>query len=177
MDKRPAILLVARSGSWAKPYAEAGYRVVRLEPDQKLLTQAVGKFKAHGVLLQPPCKHLAGSGARWWAEKGPEALAESLAIVGACLRLAHAVQPQWWCLENPVGRLTRFLGRPQLLFNPCDYGDPWTKKTCLWGNFTVPSPSPVEPVQGTRFWSASERKKVDDFIPPGFARAFMEANR
>src|SRR5262249_2600163 len=103
-----------------------------------------------------------------------------LSVVDACLRLVSVCEPQWWALENPIGTLRRWLGPPTMYFNPCDYGDPWTKRTCLWGKFTPPIKTPVP---ATEFWGwrklggKSERtKRLRSMTPPGFAKAFFEAN-
>lgn len=65
-------------------------------------------------------------------------------------------------------------------FNPCDYGDPYTKKTGLWGQFnTNLAKNPVEPTDNwiMRLGGSSERTKaLRSATPPGFARAFFEAN-
>ena len=106
--------------------------------------------QVHGILCAPPCTHLSGSGARWWKQKGIEALLDALSIVDACLRIVSVHDPEWWVIENPVGRLTRYLGKPTMYFNPCDYGEPYTKKTCLWGEFTEPIKNPVEPTEGSK---------------------------
>lgn len=88
-------------------------------------------------------------------------------------------QPTFWCLENPVGRLVRFLGKPRMYFNPCDFGDPYTKKTCLWGNFNIPTMNQVEPTEGSRMHRmgpSEDRQARRSITPPGFATAFYEAN-
>lgn len=107
----------------------------------------------------------------------------------ACLDIIDHYQPVFWALENPVGRLRRLRAarfrEPRLIFNPCDYGDPYTKKTLLWGRFNLPKRSPVEPVkvcaQGSwiqRLGGKSDRTKLlRSMTPPGFARAFFRANR
>jgi len=69
-----------------------------------------------------------------------------------------------------------------MTFNPCDYGDPYTKRTHLWGEFQPPAEAPVEPAEGSRLWrnygGKSERTKRERSItPPGFAQAFFKANR
>jgi len=133
-----------------------------------------------GVLAAPPCTHLASSGARWWSDKGPEALLESMSVVDACIRIVQVVKPRWWALENPVGRLSRYLGEPRYRFDPCDHGDPYTKKTCLWGDFTIPSKSPVEPTEGSKMHllpPSADRWRLRSETPQGFAKAFFEANR
>ena len=65
---------------------------------------------------------------------------DGLAVVDACLRAVAVYRPTWWALENPIGRLKDYLGDPAFRFDPCDFGDPWTKRTWLWGHFTPPTP-------------------------------------
>ena len=91
---------------------------------------------------------------------------------------------EWWAFENPVGRLRRYLGAPILRFDPCDFGDAYTKRTYLWGRFTEPQRQPVTPIRVTqqgswvqRLGGSSERTKtLRSITPPGFARAFFAAN-
>jgi hypothetical protein len=174
------------TGEWCRPYREAGYIVeqidVKLGRDVRLLDFP---GQVHGILMAPPCTAFAGSGAQYWPAKDASGETFSgLALVDACLRLVAVCRPAWWALENPVGRLRRWLGPPRYIFDPCDHGDPYTKKTCLWGSFTIPKKTPVEPVranaQGSWVQSLggkSERTKtLRSVTPAGFARAFFEAN-
>src|SRR5262245_33214746 len=101
-------------------------------------------YPVRGVLAAQPCNALAGSGARWWEGKGERGLIDALAVVDAVCRIVLVHRPQWWVIENPVGRLTRFLGEPVMIFNPADYGDPYKKRTCLWGRFNQPFKHRVE---------------------------------
>ena len=86
-----------------------------------------------GILAAPPCTDFAGSGARWWKEKDSNgATEESLKLIHQTLDLIDFYKPDFWVLENPVGRLTKLvedytsmygrvdIGSPQY-FNPCDY--------------------------------------------------------
>lgn len=178
--------LCDHSGNWSRPYEEAGYTVRRVElqhgGDVRLLERI--DDPVHGILMAPPCTHFAASGARWWEGKGEAAVLEGLGIVDACLRCVVLYRPEWWALENPVGRLRRWLGPPPFTFNPSDFGDPWTKKTHLWGNFTPPRPlysakarDVVEAVEGSKMhrMSSSWTNQRSE-TPEGFARAFFEAN-
>jgi site-specific DNA-cytosine methylase len=179
---RTILDLCAGTGSWSKPYREAGYRVVEIDTCMGLDVRLVRPDQigeVHGILAAPPCTHLASSGARWWKSKGEAALLEALSVADACLRVVALLNPDWWALENPVGRLRHYYGEPTLIFDPCDYGDPWTKKTCLWGDFQIPEPCAVEPSGKNPVhhmspppWRARYRSKT----PDGFARAFFEAN-
>lgn len=134
----------------------------------------------YGILAAPPCDHFAVSGARWWHDKGQAPLLEGLAIVDACIRIIYLHRPEFWALENPVGRLIHYLGKPVMSFNPCDYGDPYTKKTLLWGRFNKPTTYPVEPTRGSmmhRLPPGPRRKELRSITPPGFATAFFLANQ
>lgn len=179
--------LCGGTGSWSRPYVEAGYdvRLVTL-PDQdvRAYEPPAGVW---GILAAPPCTMF--SFARQRAKK-PRDFDEGMETVAACLRIIWKTKPQWWALENPVGYLRRFMGEPPLTFKPCDYGDPWTKRTDLWGYYKAPKRRPVEVVKpkgrvegGTRDWSFAKngrdgwtRQEVRAMTPPGFARAFFEAN-
>ena len=100
-------------------------------------------------------------------------------MVDACLRLVTVCRPVWWALENPVGKLRRYLGPPTYLFDPCDHGDPYRKKTLLWGQFTIPVKTPVIPVKDSPIhWMSpgKDRAAKRSVTPPGFTRAFFEAN-
>jgi site-specific DNA-cytosine methylase len=148
------------------------------------------KEPVYGILAAPPCTHFAGSGARWWKDKGLEPLRDGLSIVDAVFRIVFAHKPKFWVLENPVGRLVHYIGKPKMIFNPCDYGDPYTKKTCLWGEFNEPIKTPVEPkfitVGGKRMseihyktfsMKPNDRARERSKTPQGFAKAFYEANK
>lgn len=169
------------TGNWSRPYEEAGYSVVRIDlqsgKDVRLLECITAPV--HGILAAPPCTAFAGSGARWWAEKGDQAVFDGLAVVDACLRAVALYSPKWWALENPVGRLRTWLGEPRYSFNPCDFGDPYTKKTLLWGRFNPPAKSWVMPTEGSKMHvlpPTEDRAAKRSETPMGFAKAFFEAN-
>ena len=188
MDNSKKIILdlCGGTGSWSKPYQEScGYdvRLVTLpEHDVRLY---IPPDNVHGILAAPPCEHFARVGARWWKDKGQAALLDGLSVVDACLRIIYRCQPVWWALENPIGRLQDYLGKPAYKFAPWWFGDPWTKRTWLWGNFTMPAKNEIAirpvligvPRKRDRIAKMSSSWKVQRSItPPGFAKAFFEAN-
>lgn len=176
------------TGAWSAPYREAGYDVVQVDLKHGLdvrLFEAL-PFPVRGVLAAPPCQAFSNSGAQYWGAKDQDGRTlDALALIDACLRIIVVHRPRWWAIENPVGRLSRWLGAPRMMFDPCDYGDPYTKRTCLWGEFNEPmmvrrvTPERVCS-QGSwlqRLGGASERTKMlRSITPAGFARAFFEAN-
>jgi hypothetical protein len=186
---------VGGTGSWSKPYKDTGYdvRVITL-PDYDVLTYEPPK-NVYGILAAPPCTEFAVSGARWWKNKKPEILENALNVFDACIKIINYCKPKFWALENPVGRLKKLryetLGEPKLIFNPCDYGDAYTKKTLLWGNFNIPTKNYIKPTQADYnqihypknengkpvAWNSDKCKEIRSITPPGFAKAFYEANR
>lgn len=113
--------LCGGTGAWSKPYRDAGYLVeVVTMPEKDVRLFEYPKTPVHGILAAPPCTHFAVSGACWWERKGQQALLDGLAVTDACIRIIKMVNPVWWALENPVGRLRKYLGSPTLIFNPCD---------------------------------------------------------
>ena len=167
--------------NWSEPYVRAGYdvRLVDLKHGDDVRLFEALPYPLRGILAAPPCTEFATSGARWWQDKGEAAVLDGLAIVDAVCRIILVHRPQWWVIENPVGRLKRFLGEPVMLFDPADYGDPYTKRTCLWGRFNPPRMAKVEATEGSkmhRLPPSPERAARRSETPAGFAKAFFEAN-
>ena len=171
------------SQEWIKPFKEAGYPTMAIDlksgQDVRLLT--VPDVNVYGVVAAPPCTVFAGSGAKWRSLRAISEVLEGLSVVDACLRFIYAVKPVFWAIENPVGWLNDYYGKPDFIFDPCDYGDPYTKKTCLWGRFNVPEKKPVEPTEGSKIhlcWGgrSEHTKTMRSITPPGFSMAFYKAN-
>ena len=192
-DEKVILDLCGGTGSWSRPYSEAGYTVILVTLpffDVRYFEPPEGVY---GILAAPPCTHFSSSGARWWKSFDLQGLTQqSLEIVHACLYIIGETNPRgFWCLENPVGRLAKLipeLGHWNHRFDPYDYGDPYTKATCLWGNFNMPSKTPVAPEyvyskRGRRFskiaWMSSKdnRGSVRAVTPAGFSKAFFLANQ
>jgi hypothetical protein len=181
--------LCGGTGAWSKPYQEAGYdvRILTLPIDIRLL-EPLGKV--HGILAAPPCTEF--SFAKHYHGKGnyTHDFKEGLSIVDACFRLIVLCNPEWWALENPKGYLRRFLGNPQLTFDPWQYGDLYQKKTDLWGRFTLPETIIKEKPKDLIKFSLLKSKEIRPemygklsrterraMTPQGFAQAFFTANR
>lgn len=180
--QRPQLILSLYdySGNWSKPYRDDGYEVVQVDlkrdgKDVRLLWPP--QKPVHGILAAPPCTVFANSGARW--ERSHAELVDGISMVDAVCRLVLVTKPTWWALENPAGMLSRYLGPPVMTFQPCEYGDPYTKLTCLWGSFNAPARKPVEATEGSKMHfvpPGPRRAEIRSQTPAGFARAFFEAN-
>lgn len=196
MAERPIILDVGGgSGEWSRPYRLAGYDVRIIDPtvwpfltafdaaDRSVVADRP-VTTVRGLLLAPPCTEFAGSGARWWAEKPDRLLADATETVREFLALVELYKPTWWALENPVGRLAREvpeLGAHRYTWQPWEFGDAETKRTCMWGEHVRPQPTVTcKPDQVTarvhRMAPSPDRARLRSITPAGFARAFFESN-
>ena len=175
-------LCASEFGSDTRDYKAAGY-------DVRYITKEIGVENYHppknvyGIIANPPCTEFAVSGARWWKEKGNKPLETALKIVDECLRIIEEAKPKFWMLENPVGRLRALrkdkLGEPRLIFHPCDYGDTYTKKTLVWGNFNLPKKNPMKSVGKNKIHYAPPGEKRGDLrsiASPYFTKAFFLSN-
>ncbi len=157
--------LCSGSGAWSEPYARAGYPVIRVDLPDDVRTY-VAPPGVWGILAAPPCTEFS------LAKNGHvRDLVTGMACVNACMRIILQARPRWWALENPTGLLGHFLGTPRDVWEPCDFGDPWTKRTAVWGDYQLPTRGPfVAPSSG---WSMALHGAR---TPSGFARAFFAAN-
>lgn len=197
------------SGNWVKPYKDAGYSIIQhdIKHGQDIFEDTIPAAIAdhvennpvYGILAAVPCTDFAGSGARWWKEKdhtpanysGTEiqfdsTVEMSVFMVLSVLYIVELFNPVFWVIEQPIGRIQKLVpevGKPLLYFNPCDYGDPYTKKTALYGKFNPDlKKNPVKPIEGSKMWKKyggkSERTKtLRSATPLGFANAFFQANQ
>lgn len=190
------------TGNWANPYKENGYEVllIDLKYGDNILTwdyKKLGKKYFYGILAAPPCTDFSGSGAQYWKMKDEDGRTNySCILVHQTLMIIKYFNPNFWVLENPVGRIEKLI--PELTkyrlysFNPCDFGDAYTKKTILYGKFnpfiihSYVNPEYVIMKDGKRmskhhydsfYLPKSKRSEVRSITPLGFAQAFYEANK
>lgn len=169
--------LCGGSGAWSEPWKAAGYdvRVIDLPDDVRLL-----KFdpllRVDGILCAPPCTKFSYARNRYPATELE--LLEGLSVVDACLRAVMIYRPRFWALENPRAKLRHYLGPARLEFEQWEYGDGGVKPTCIWGDFKIPTKKPGPRTKPSTFGTKKQNSLPRDAItPPGFARAFFEANR
>jgi len=142
------------TGNMVKPWADAGHQCVCVDLQHSIRkSKQVGNIKyVWGdirswfpderpaiIFAFPPCTDLSVSGARDFQTKRGYRLSDALELFDACQMVAeYSGCP--YIIENPVGRLSSHRRKPNYTFDPCDYGDPWTKLTCLWagGGFVMP---------------------------------------
>lgn len=200
--------LCGGTGSWSHFYSKNGYdvRVITL-PDYDVCTYDPPP-NVYGILCAPPCTHFSIARNEKTA-KTKRDLKGAMEPVKGCLRIiwqsSYSRGLKFWAMENPNGYLKLFMGKPVMSFHPWEYGDPYTKKTCLWGNFEEPKKNPVKPrdfehptSKGARDFVScvehfadlksipegykektgySNRAILRSMTPLGFAEAFYKANK
>ena len=195
--------LCGGTGSWSKPYKDAGYdvRLVTL-PDSDVRTYKPPK-NVYGILAAPPCTMF--SFARTNAKKprdlkeGMECVRSCLDIIWSCMEIKQdtkykTLPLKFRALENPArGLLRSFLGKPAMIFNPYEFGDMYKKETALWGNFVEPfrnyTITKEKTIKMPKFDKLKSKEIFGEFsdrfdrterraiTPQGFAKAFFEANQ
>jgi hypothetical protein len=111
------------------------------------------------MVAHPPCTHLAVSGARHFARKRQDgSQAEALAFV----RLLLAAPIPRIALENPVSIISSAIRKPDQIVNPFQFGDPVSKKTCLWLK-GLPLLVPTQIVQGSVYHTAPSGRRYPDW--------------
>ncbi|MCP5014638.1 MAG: hypothetical protein GY938_05065 [Ketobacter sp.] len=209
------ISLFDATGSWSKPWRDAGYEVFQFDAehgDDIFENFPIGKIQeieesgktVAGLLSACPCTTFAGSGARWWKDRHDtpdrdmvtklfgeqtsknfdtpvEANTWMIHMTAAAVEFSKA---GFHVLENPIGRIGKMSGLPDPLmrFDPYNYGDPYTKRTQLWGDFNPDLPTAnVDPVEGSKIQSKlrgdnAADKRARSLTPEGFAYSFFMAN-
>lgn len=179
------------TGNWSQPWVKAGYNVIQLDIQNGVDINALsiesladnGIDDVYGILAACPCTDFSNSGARWWSKKDDDGrTSESIELVQQTLRLIEYYQPEFWAIENPNGRIQKLNNLPdwRLSFDPNNFGDPYTKKTVLFGQFNASLPTAnVEPTEGSRIHKLSGQgkgKHERSVTPLGFAYSFFMAN-
>lgn len=192
------------TGNWVRDYINGGYPTMlwdaKVEGDimeglTRLQIQIEEtRLSVYGLFAACPCTDFASSGARWFKDKdmpnpGYEPFESSTevhtALVYIVLHMVDIFKPSFWVIENPVGRIESLVPelKPyrKMSFDPCDFGDPYTKKTILWGEFNDKlKKTPVLNLFGSMMHKVAPgptRAEIRSATPRGFSKAFFEANR
>jgi len=163
----------------------------------------VAPANVYGIIANPVCTEF--SIASGFHKKGD--YEKGMFLVNHCIRIIKECNPEFWVIENPAsGRLKDFLGVPAATYHPWMYGDPWTKRTALWGEFNMPSPkyqiweevpknknlyikpgrkkpsmadlhkSAIKYISEFKPFKVKDDMSFRSLCPQGFAKAFFKAN-
>jgi hypothetical protein len=204
MSKKIILHLCADVGSDSRFYSECSdYEVIKVGKNIGVENYTPPN-NVYGVIANPVCTEfsiLKNPNGKGEHEKG-------MVLVNHCLRIISECNAVFWALENPArGTLKNIIGKPTFVYQPYEFGSPWTKQTALWGKFNIPNKTHTwESCEKIDLWSRPNREKPSlaylhkgaiDLIPEfmvfkdavkddmslrslcsqGFAKAFFEANR
>ncbi len=203
--------LCGGTGSWSKPYKDAGYEVILctlphcdvetcyFENGYLVLNGGINGqvglpvkvSDIYGILAAPPCTMF--SLARRTAKTPPD-FDKAMATVEACLDIIWECRKRgslkFWALENPVGLLRQFLGKPPMTIEQWWFGDGSVKRSDIWGYYNEPRKvkGAVRPTEFLIQWQRPpkpagyedmklDRAAIRAITPQGFAQAFYKANQ
>ncbi len=143
-SEKVLICLCDITGIFGEPWAEAGYKVILVDPQHEQ-TRIEGNYykisetvegaipyiidfcKGKTVVFVasfPPCTHLAVSGAAHFENKrkeNPHFQAQAFQVVTQCSMLAEFFQVPYF-VENPVSVLSSMWRKPCFSFQPFEFG-------------------------------------------------------
>lgn len=171
-NNKIAIFLCDITGVMGKPWVDAGYEVILVDPQHpegvtvEGLVTKIGRVIDHpdtwcviGSAIKtgrvafvagfPPCTDLAVSGARWFSSKreaDPAFQFKAMHVVWQCQIIGELSGAPWFA-ENPVSQISSLWRKPDYSFHPHDFtgycaNDNYTKKTCLWTGGGFVMPAP-----------------------------------
>lgn len=184
-----------KSTNAVRPWADAGYfcycvdiqhpkgetktgNIIRVGADIEHWMPPRGEVAF--AMFWPPCTDLSVSGARWMKEKGLRALQKAIGNFAKSVEITESLDCPWF-IENPVSTISTYWRKPDYTFDPCDYGDPYTKKTCLWvsPDFVMPKKNRIEPTSGSKIHlmpPSEDRADKRSETPMGFVKEVFKAN-
>lgn len=143
------------------PHIQMDVLKIMKEPDWDLL------------IAFPPCTHLAASGARWWKDKLPQQR-KALRFI----QMLMNAPIEKIAIENPVGKISTAIRKPDQIIQPWQFGHGETKATCLWLK-NLPKLEPTKIVKGRksrvhRLSPSKNRWKERSRTLPGIASAMAK---
>lgn len=204
MNKKIILDLCGGSGSWSKPYKDAGYIVYNITLPKYDIISCLFSTKfifffdnknykillkirisdIYGILAAPLCTEFSKA-----KTTSPRDFYKGMTTIEACLRIIWHCQKhtklQFWALENPEGLLRRFLGNPPYNFRQWWFGNDRNKPTDLWGRFNIPkrlyNTKPDYVVKSAHNknadWYSNSSAAQRAITPEGFAKSFYKANK
>jgi hypothetical protein len=173
IDNMMMISLFDFTGVMGRPWIEAGYKVLRIDLQNKPGLHESQEGWTYGgdvydffeiwegldlpreevrfLAAFPPCTDLTAAGARWWkakAAKDPLFQEKALALVSWSRLIADFFGCPY-LIENPQGRISKMWRKPDHVFNPWMFTgyapeDNYNKRTHLWCGNGFTMPEPFQ---------------------------------
>lgn len=113
------------------------------------------------MIAHPPCTYLASSGLHWNKRiPGREELTlEALKFIEALM----AAPIDHIAIENPIGRISTAIRKPDQIIQPWQFGEDASKSTCLWLK-NLPKLTPTDIIKKKRY--ANQTASGQNKLPP-----------
>jgi len=134
MKKDIVISLCDYTGIFTKPWRDAGYTAIHVDPQREdngtildmagVLGEAIRSGRVAFVAGFPPCTDVSTAGARHFERKRQEDIhfqAKAALIAEQC-RMVGELSEAPWFFENPRSVFSSIFGKCDHKFNPSDYG-------------------------------------------------------
>lgn len=189
--KKKILHLCAKSGSDSLFYQnDPDYEVIIIGEEIGIENYHPPK-DVYGILCNPVCTDFSiavGFDKKKNIEKGMWMVNHCFRVI--CESMQNSSVFKFWHLENPAtGKLKDVIGSPKLIYQPWEFGSPWTKKTAIWGTFNIPEPiynkwEDVPKIEGLYIRGSRKKpglvyfhKSAVDLIPEfQWARNFIECD-
>lgn len=126
------------SGTVREAFSKLGHDAVSCDllPTERPGNHIVGDLKQHDwsgfdlIIAHPPCTYLSSSGLHWNKRiAGRDELTnEAVEFVRFIMNLPC----ERIAIENPIGRISSAIRKPDQIIQPFQFGHPESKQTCLW---------------------------------------------
>lgn len=161
-SKGIVISLCDLTGTMVRPWIDAGYEAILVDPQHPAGVHRDGRITRVGHIIDhpvtwsvlraaiatgrvvfvsgfPPCTDLAVSGARWFETKreaDPAFQFKAMHVVWQCQVIGELAGAPWFA-ENPVSQIKTYWRDRDHAFQPFEFtalaeNDNYTKQTCLW---------------------------------------------
>jgi hypothetical protein len=125
------------------------------------------------IVAFPPCTHLAVSGAAWFEQKRKDGRQQQ-GIDFFMLFANHNCSKM--AIENPVGIMSTQYRKPDQIIQPWQFGDSYSKKTCLWLK-GLPLLSPTNIVDAGDFITFKSGKRMAKWYADTFGLSQKERSK
>lgn len=112
------------------------------------------KEKWDMIIAFPPCTHLAVSGAAWFEQKRKDGRQQQ--GIDFFMEFANCDCGKT-AIENPVGIMSTTWKKPSQIIQPWQFGDKYTKSTCLWLK-GLPNLVPTDIVEKGEYFNWVDKK-------------------
>lgn len=153
-DQLSVLDLYAGLGGFSQAFVDRGHHIVTVDMDPRFNPTIVGNIRHMTtydipqqpfdvVLASPPCTcfTVMQIGRNWNKDHTPktQAAADAWQLVQHTVELIGWLNPTWWVMENPRGKLRRLMERRYLNIERrtttyCGYGEKRMKATDLWSD-------------------------------------------